>query len=106
MGHDLHSGSVFTCAVEAVKAVHCVYMSMQELFNQFQSSVLPEAINNVLMEDEGMLDVLEELSSFRLSSYPDLPLLDALSRLGEDLLQAALKVCVTETTVSGLVIEK
>ena len=93
MGHDLHSSSVFACAVEAVKAVHRVYMSMQELFNQFQSSVLPEAINNVLMEDEGMLDVLDELSSFRLSSYPDLPLLDALSRLGEDLLQAALKVC-------------
>ena len=92
MGHELHSGSVFTCAVEAVKAVHMVYMNMQELFNQFQSSILPEAINNVLMEDEGMLDILDEFSTFKLTSYPELPLMDALSRLSEDLLQAALKV--------------
>jgi PI-3-kinase-related kinase SMG-1 len=105
MGHDLHSSSVFACAVEAVKAVHRVYMSMQELFNQFQSSVLPEAINNVLMEDEGMLDVLDELSSFRLSSYPDLPLLDALSRLGEDLLQAALKRQQADLMVTAAVEE-
>ena len=92
MGHELLPGSVFICAVEAVKAVHRVYMSMQELFNQFQGTVLPEAVNNVLMEDEEMLEILEELTSFKLTSYPDLSILDALSRLGEELLQAALKV--------------
>ena len=92
MGHDFHPGSVFTCAVESVKAVHKVYMSMQDLFNKFQSLVLPEAANQVLMEDESTLEMLEELSSFRLSSYPNLPLLDALSRLADDLLQAAMKV--------------
>ena len=92
MGHEFHPGAVFTCAVEAVKAVHRVYMSMQDLFNKFQSLVLPEAINYVLMEDESTLEMLEELSSFRLTSYPNLPLLDALSRLADNLLQAAMKV--------------
>ena len=92
MGHELHQGSVFTCAVESVQAVHIVYMSMQDLFNHFQSTILPEAINHVLMEDEGMLEVVEELSTFKLTSYPNLPLMDALSRLAEDLLQAGLKV--------------
>ena len=92
MGHDLQPGLVFTCAVEAVKSVHKVYMNMQDLFNKFQSLVLPEAINYVLMEDESTLEMLEELANFRLTSYPNLPLTEALSRLAEDLLQATLKV--------------
>ena len=92
MGHDLQPGSVFTCAVEAVKSVHKVYMNMQGLFNRFQSLVLPEAVNYVLMEDESTLEMLEELSSFRLTSYPNLPLPEALSRLADELLQATLKV--------------
>ena len=91
LGHDFHSGSVFTCAVKSVKAVHDVYMSMQDLFNKFQSLVLPEAINYVLMEDESTLDMLEDLTTYRLSSYPNLPLLEALGRLSDDLLQAAMK---------------
>lgn len=65
---------------------------MQDLFNKFQSLVLPEAINYVLMEDESTVEMLEELANFRLTSYPNLPLTEALSRLAEDLLQATLKV--------------
>jgi PI-3-kinase-related kinase SMG-1 len=105
MDHELHPGSIFTCAVEAVKAVHGVYMSMLDLFNLFQSQVLPEAINHVLMEDEAMLEILEELSSFRLSSYPNLPLLDAISRLSDDLLQAALKRQQADLMVTAAVEE-
>lgn len=92
MGSEFHPGSVFMSTMEAVKVVHRVYMNMQDLFNKFQSQVLPEAINYVLMEDESTLEVLEELSSFRLTSYPNLPLLDALSRLADDLMQATMKV--------------
>ena len=92
MGHDLHSGSVFSSTLEAVKAAHNVYTTMQDLFNKFQSRVIPEAIDYVLMEDESTLEMLEELSSFKLTSYPNLPLPDALSRLSDDLLQATMKV--------------
>ena len=99
MGYELHTDSVFISSVESVQAVHRVYMSMQDLFNQFQSVILPEAINHVLMEDEGMLEILEELSTFKLTSYPNLSLMEALSRLAEDLLQAGLKVRKTEQQI-------
>lgn len=105
MGHDFHSGSVFTCAVKSVKAVHNVYMNMQDLFNKFQSLVLPEAINYVLMEDESTLDMLEDLTTFRLSSYPNLPLLEALGRLSDDLIQAAMKQQQADLIVTAAVEE-
>ena len=92
MGHEFHPGTVFLCAVEAVKSVHRVYTSMHELFNKFQGQVLPDTVNYVLMEDESMLQLLEDLLSFRLTSYPNVPLPDALTRLAGDLLQAAVKV--------------
>ena len=68
------------------------YVYVQDLFNKFQSLVLPEAINYVLMEDESTVELLDELASFRLTSYPSLPLTEALAKLSEDLLQAAIKV--------------
>ena len=105
MGREFRPGSVFLCAVKSGKAVHNVYMSMQDLFNKFQSLVLPEAVNYVLMEDESTLDMLEELSSFRLSSYPNLPLLDALGRLADDLLQAGLKRQQADLMVTAAVEE-
>ena len=54
--------------------------------------VLPEALNYVLSEDESMLEVLELVTSFSLTSYPELSIQTALAQLGTDLRQCALKV--------------
>ena len=92
MGHDLQPSSVFTGTLDAVRSVHKVYMNMQDLFNKFQNEVLPDAINQVMMEDDSVVEMMEELCSFRLTSYPNLPLSDALSKLADELLQATLRV--------------
>lgn len=67
-------------------------MYVQDLFNKFQSLILPEAINYILMEDEGVLEMIDTVVNFTLSSYPDMSIQDALSAINTGLSEYANKV--------------
>ena len=64
----------------------------QDLINKLQSLVLPEAINYILSEDDSTLEMLETVTGFTLTMYPDLSIQEALAQLYEDLRQCSLKV--------------
>ncbi len=72
----------------------CVCAHIQDLFNKFQSLILPEAINNILTEDEGVLEMIDTVVNFTLSSYPGMGIQDALSALNAGLTEYANKVRV------------
>ncbi len=65
---------------------------LQDLFNKFQSLILPEVINYILMEDEGVLEMIDTVVNFSLSSYPDMSIQDALSAINTGLTEYANKV--------------
>jgi len=94
MGHDIQPGSLMRSTIEAIQAVHRVYVGMQDLFNKFQSLVLPEALNYLLSEEESMLEMLENVTKFSLTMYPTLSIQEALGTLAKQLRECSLKVCV------------
>lgn len=65
---------------------------MQDLFNKFQTLVLPEAINLVLSEDENILEMIDTVTSFSLTSYRGMSIQEALKSLAEGLRECSLKV--------------
>ena len=67
-------------------------ISLQDLFNKFQSLVLPEAVNFLLSEDEGILEMINEVANFTLTSYPGENIRSALKILADGLRERSLKV--------------
>ena len=67
-------------------------ISLQELFNKFQSLVLPEAVNFLFSEDEGILDMINEVANFTLTNYPGENIRTALKSLANGLRERSLKV--------------
>ena len=68
-------------------------LNLQELFNKFQSLVLPEVVNYLLSEDDGTLEMINEVANFTLSSYPGENIQSALKMLADGLRERSLKVC-------------
>ena len=67
-------------------------LSLQDLFNEFLLLVLPEAVNHILSEEETTLEMFENVANFTLTSYPDLPILQALRLLTDGLKECSIKV--------------
>ena len=65
---------------------------VQELFNGLLSVVLPEAVNFLLSEDEGVLEMMNEVANFTLTSYPGENIKNALKILADGLRECSLKV--------------
>lgn len=64
---------------------------LQDLFNKFLSLILPEAINYILSEEETTLEMFDTVSSFTLTSYPNMSILQALGLLTDSLRECSLK---------------
>lgn len=64
----------------------------QDLFNKFQSLVLPEAMNYILAEDDSILEMIDTVVNFNLSSYPGMGIQEALTALNDGLTEYANKV--------------
>ena len=73
----------------------------QDLFNKFQSLVLPEAVNYILSEEDSMIEMLRTVSGFTLSMFPDMGIQEALSLLAEGLRDCSLKVGGVGVCVGG-----
>jgi len=54
--------------------------------------VLPEAVNYVMSEEDTTLEMFETVANLSLTSYPDTPILQALSQLADGLKECSLKV--------------
>lgn len=59
--------------------------------------MLPEAVNFLLSEDEGVLDMINEVASFTLTSYPGKNIQTALKILADGLRERSLKVETAHT---------
>ena len=79
-----------------------LYFLPQELFNKFQSLVLPEAVNFLLSEDESVLEMINEVANFTLTSYPGENIRTALKSLADGLRERSLKVILLEGGVLSL----
>ena len=73
-----------------------LYFLPQELFNKFQSLVLPEAVNFLLSEDESVLEMINEVANFTLTSYPGENIRTALKSLADGLRERSLEVILLE----------
>jgi len=105
MGHDIQPGSLMRSTIEAIQAVHRVYVGMQDLFNKFQSLVLPEALNYLLSEEESMLEMLENVTKFSLTMYPTLSIQEALGTLAKQLRECSLKSLPADLAMTAAVEE-
>ena len=54
--------------------------------------MLPEAVNFLLSEDEGVLEMINEVANFTLTSYPGENIRTALKSLADGLRDRSLKV--------------
>ena len=54
--------------------------------------MLPEAVNFLLSEDEGVLEMMNEVANFTLTSYPGENIKNALKILADGLRECSLKV--------------
>ena len=62
--------------------------------------MLPEAVNFLLSEDEGVLEMINEVANFTLTSYPGENIRTALKSLADGLRDRSLKVqvCILNNT--------
>ena len=58
---------------------------------KFNSLVMPEVSKCIISNDTSLVDMLEMVGEIKLTMYPDLPLMEALRKLHEQLKQCALK---------------
>ena len=77
----------------------------QDLFNKFLSLILPEAVNYILSEEETTLEMFDTVSSFTLSGYPDMPILEALGQLTDGLRECSLKSAPANLSMTASVEE-
>ena len=64
--------------------------------------MLPEAVNFLLSEDEGILEMINEVANFTLTSYPGKNIQTALKILADGLRERSLKVTSSHVYLKGI----